>query len=384
MGSTEILDCEISNNSGGGIQGAYTNLTISNCTIFENNSDLGGGLYFYDSNEQVAECIIYDNTANKGGGIYLNASSGDFDNCTISTNQANDSGGGIYSYDDLSEIKNCTISQNIANYSGGGINCWDTSPTFTNCIISNNSATSGGAFGCEDSSPIISYCTILLNEASFGGGLGCMGISYPSITNCILWRNNAPEEIFVSSGEPTITYSDIQGDWIGEGNFDLDPFFTDPAKGDYHLTISSPCLDSGIDVGVNDDWDGDTRPYGEDFDIGMDEYYAAESIEVLLLDCPNSVSVNDTLTFTAGVVNTSLDLVQFDQIRLYISGPLTTEMDVYSGSTYTLGIGDQIIRPLSLFVPEIVIAGWYTITLGVSYEETSLSKSSFFIEALDV
>jgi hypothetical protein len=47
-----------------------------------------------------------------------------------------------------------------------------------------------------------------------------------------------------------------------------DPLFTT----DYHLRANSPCIDTGANVGVNDDYDGNKRKQGAGYDIGAFEY----------------------------------------------------------------------------------------------------------------
>jgi hypothetical protein len=55
-------------------------------------------------------------------------------------------------------------------------------------------------------------------------------------------------------------------------NIDSDPLFI--GTGNYHLTINSPCIDTGTSLNpdVLTDIDGDIRPQGNHFDIGADEY----------------------------------------------------------------------------------------------------------------
>jgi hypothetical protein len=131
----------------------------------------------------------------------------------------------------------------------------------------------------------------ILTNCTFSGNYGGM-ISYhywddpnsvagPVLTNCILWYNT-PNEIPQNS---TVTYSNIQGGWEGQGNIDEDPLFANPGywadvndpnivvdepdfsntiwvDGDYHLKsqsgrwdpvsqiwliddLTSPCIDAG-------------------------------------------------------------------------------------------------------------------------------------------
>ncbi len=51
--------------------------------------------------------------------------------------------------------------------------------------------------------------------------------------------------MYVYSGDPVITYSDVQGGWVGAGNIDIDPAFVKENWGDYRLLWGSPCIDAG-------------------------------------------------------------------------------------------------------------------------------------------
>ncbi|MBL7023179.1 MAG: hypothetical protein ISR90_03875, partial [Candidatus Marinimicrobia bacterium] len=167
-----------------------------------------------------------------------------------------DGGGGIYCEYSSPNLENVTISGNSAECSGGGIYCNYSSPNLANVTISGNSAEwSGGGISCGSfSSPSLENVTISGNSASSGGGISSSSSSSPSLVNCILW-NDAPQEVSVSFGSVNIFYSDIQGGWSGEGNIDLDPFFTDPENGNYTLQPNSPCIDAGTAFFV---FEGDT------------------------------------------------------------------------------------------------------------------------------
>lgn len=43
------------------------------------------------------------------------------------------------------------------------------------------------------------------------------------------------------------------GGWNGEGNFDLDPRFVNPAAVDYRLRQDSPCRDTGLNDSLPSD-----------------------------------------------------------------------------------------------------------------------------------
>ena len=282
--SPTINNCIITENTatsytgGGGIQCDFSFPTITNCTISYNTSyNLAGGIGCWQSSPIIANSTISANTAlesnGRGGGIYLH--SGDFPtitNCTISDNKAK-YGGGIYTESSSSPtITFCNISGNTASYNGGGIYLGSGSPTLSNCIISDNTAFSGrgGGIVCFHSSPPIINCTISGNKATYdGGGMDLVSAS-PTVTNCIFW-NDLPDEIGGGYESPTVTYSNVQGGFSGTGNIDADPQFIN--NGDYHLTVSSPCIDEGTSVGAPDyDIDGDQRPQDAGYDMGADEY----------------------------------------------------------------------------------------------------------------
>jgi parallel beta-helix repeat protein len=272
--SPTLVNCTIDANAvygsdwasgGGGVFCYSSSPMLTNCTITGNTAcgstyGRGGGVYCYSSSPMLTNCTITGNTASgisSGGGVYCYYySSPRLTNCTISGNTAgvSSSGGGVYCYYYSSpRLTNCTITGNTASGSsfgyGGGVYCSgsSSSPRLTNCTISQNSATyRGGGVYCDSSSPMLTNCTISQNSATYlGGGVYCTSTSSkPVISNCILWADT-PQEIYVYSGTPVVTYSDVQGGWTGTGNLNTDPLFVDAAGGDYHLAGNSPCIDAG-------------------------------------------------------------------------------------------------------------------------------------------
>ncbi len=181
-----------------------------------------------------------------------------------------------------------TITNTVAER-GAGVSCVGGSkPTISNCIFRGNSALGpasrmprayGGAIYCQASNPRIASCTFHGNSAKTqGGAVYCEG-SAPTIINCIFWGNR-PDGVYGSG--LTVTYSDIQGGWKGEGNIDRDPLFADAARGDCHLqsqggrwdpmgkrwvidSAMSPCIDAGdpdSEVG------NEPKPNGDRIDMG--------------------------------------------------------------------------------------------------------------------
>ena len=269
---------------GGGIYCENSSLKITNTIINNNTSSLysGGGICcIKDSSLTITSSTISGNSANsKGGGIFFSSfhpSSMLFiTDCIIEKNSSTfGSGGGIYCSASLTIfITGCTISENTAPQGkGGGIYC-DSATDIANCNIFANSAGNGGGIYSGGFSSVTN-CTISGNTASAGGGgMACAGILPPTVINSIFWENS-PDEIYVlKNSYPKVKYSDISGGWSGTNNIDADPLFVNPADGDFHLKPDSPCIDAGDPDSdfPKDDIDGDSRPQGEKYDMGSDEF----------------------------------------------------------------------------------------------------------------
>lgn len=229
------------------------------------------------------------------------------------TNGYRSTGGGLGCSNSSSpSITNCIITGNTVTHYGGGIYCsYHCSPRITNCIIQGNSADFGGGIGCGfTSNPKIVNCVITGNMVTTDGGGIHTSNSSPAIINTIVWDNTADninDEINVYLGSPWADCSLI-GDTSCPPDlsctdclFDLDPLFV--GIGDYHLTLDSPCLDTGSEAGAYsylplEDMDGETRPMGARYDIGVDE-----------VACTNNGDVDGSGTITAGDAQTAFYIV---------------------------------------------------------------------------
>ncbi|MHC4735915.1 MAG: right-handed parallel beta-helix repeat-containing protein, partial [Planctomycetota bacterium] len=199
-----------------------------------------------------------------------------------------ESGGGMTNTNSSLILTNCRFIGNSTRRNGGGMCNHETNNlTLANCVFIGNSAEEeGGGMYNRRSSPTLTNCTFSGNSAdNSGGGMYNGGSSGPTITNCILW-GDAPEEINIESGTIDVTYNDIQGGWLGEGNIDADPCFVDPDGADnivgteddnLRLLLDSPCIDTGdntaVPPSVTTDLDGKPRIIGDTVDMGAYEFW---------------------------------------------------------------------------------------------------------------
>jgi len=151
---------------------------IDGFTIVNGSADDGGGILCDGASVTILNCIIIQNMADNGGGVSIKDSAG-------------------------ATLKNCVIAENISNGAGAaGIDCVNADATIVNCTITDNSS---------------------LGDA---GGISLIAESNALITNSILWADS-PNEVSIESGSSaSVTYSNVQGAWPGEGNINADPCFT--------------------------------------------------------------------------------------------------------------------------------------------------------------
>jgi hypothetical protein len=172
-------------------------------------------------------------------------------------------------------------------HSDMAILCSGSSPTIANCLIIGNRLTSfsaGAVICCTDSSVTFANCTIADNYGGEKGAALSLVNSPVTLVNSILWDNTPRDILIAGTGQPSISYSDLAGGWLGPGNIDAAPLFARSTRwvdryrpgvvvspdyfdavsvtGDYHLqsgagrwdptpgewvqdAVSSPCMDAG-------------------------------------------------------------------------------------------------------------------------------------------
>ena len=184
-----------------------------------------------------------------GGDRVVTFSGGEDASCVLAGFTVTGASTGIYCFGASPTINICSIEGN----GGVGIELHNgSSPTIINCRIAANAGAGIQMWALTDGRviiynyPTITNCTIAGNlEQGILGGI-------PTITNSIIWANS-PQQIVEAQSTISVTYSDVQGGFPGEGNIDADPLFADPSNGDYHLKSQAGRWDPNSQTWVVDD-----------------------------------------------------------------------------------------------------------------------------------
>jgi hypothetical protein len=225
--------------TGGGIRCQFGG-TVSNCVVSGNSVDgySGGGLYLYQGGT-VENCRIEYNTASThGGGV--RSYGGTIRDSTIQHNAASaDYGGGIFGYYGTL-IYNCNVVSNSAGW-GGGVFLLASSEMHNSVVAYNVAEVEGGGVYFHDGG-LVNNCTVAANAAAtYGSGLFCNNCG--AIRNSVVWGN----EGFDITGTPTTNEYNCLREWNGPGTAvtTADPLYASPAAGNYRLSESSGCRNSG-------------------------------------------------------------------------------------------------------------------------------------------
>ncbi|MHC4500324.1 MAG: right-handed parallel beta-helix repeat-containing protein, partial [Planctomycetota bacterium] len=245
---------------------------------FGNIDFKGKNVKLRSANPEDANVVASTVIRGWGRGAVVNFTSGERIGCVLSGFTIRDGNEGIYCQGAMPTITHCRIEGNasagiksryqagwreaakvvscaIVGNEGDGINATGRiTPSLTNCIVAGNKRR--GSY-CGNSSII--NCTVT------GNGLSGITGSKVEISNCII-RGNLGHQIKDRWSSCTVSYSDVEGGWGGEGNIDADAGFVLPGywsglvdpnvfdpndpnvfwiDGDYHLPGGSPGVDAG-------------------------------------------------------------------------------------------------------------------------------------------
>ena len=288
-----------SNGWGGGLYNVKSNLSIANCIFSKNFAAAIGGGVCNDASSTLTNCIFAGNYAGQRGGGMEQMGYSTLTNCIFIENSCGSRGGGVSIFETgTSYFIGCIFTKNVA-YSGGAIHSWHGSSWFINCTFNSNLAERGGVvYNTYRGYPDFMNCAFVGNTANYRGGVIFNNYHEVEVVNCTFIGNSAEtgravageyegyttevqivnsiiwdggDEIWTEDerSKVTVTYSDIEGGYTGDGNINEDPCFVDTDGPDnilgteddnLHLRAGSPCIDAGDNDSVpldSLDLDGD-------------------------------------------------------------------------------------------------------------------------------
>lgn len=297
----------------GGAAIIRNNGVLKNCKIEYNAAGLRGGGVYLQEGGIIQNCTLANNTALIGGSAFFNY--GGEMTASILENNSAELGGAICC-ENGGYIRNCLFRENNADYIGGGV-CISFGADLVNCtFVNNNSHQSGGGMYGEYDNQMggiglrISN-SIFWNNSSNGSGQQINlngGNSHISLSNCAI--QDIDQVIFGSTElHDNINLNAVNDDPDG-------PQFTDPGSGVFTLTKNSPCVNTGENNVVTDQFDlaGNDRIQGQTVDIGAYESPFLTAIPTIL----------PAALFVQAYPNPATDRVTFDMAGT--TGPVRVEI----------------------------------------------------------
>ena len=332
----------IASNLGGAI--------ISDVEVYGNNR-VGIDITETISNVVVSNVVTHDNTWN---GIWITSNVSDVEilNCTSYGNY--DSGIRIEGNANNVKIRNCKLYSNIDE----GIMVYRGSPT--NVTITYNQVYNNDSYGLRGENVV---GLTVLNNTFYGNRNGGYDV-YFNTANNVLLKNTILRTLYFSGSSVSSDYNLYYGtppDVINgnttlaeyfsatgnaEHSFTGNPLFTSAGNGIFTLTSESPAIDAGTNVGLTEDFAGNSVPSGVSPDIGAYEYLSqtipAPTIDSVVI-APNNgyAKVGDSVIITVTAGNNKAGLAPSNATINGKQVPLVDKGDGTYVGIYTVAEGDN-------------------------------------------
>ena len=254
--SVEALDCTFRGNEawgvgsgqGGAIYGGNGSVVHVRDCRFEGNSSQGdfgvsgGAIAMVNSRLEAARSSFTGNQTFSSdiadsGAILIRGGTADMVSCEFRDNVVNPSGDAYFNYGGALYARfGAEVTLTNAVFEGNEVR-------MDNACDYNDWVARGGAIAVDRASLTLNHCTIVDNPSACPGMIYASGSIDPAVItvrNSIL-RGGDTVFDFVSGVEATVSYSNIEGGFPGEGNIDADPLLTP----DFMLGEGSPSIDTG-------------------------------------------------------------------------------------------------------------------------------------------
>ncbi|MBN1581201.1 MAG: cadherin-like domain-containing protein [Anaerolineae bacterium] len=296
-GDLTVIDSTISDNmasmgGGGGILNDGGVVTITHSLIADNSAGgSGGGVSNWLGTLTFIDTTISGNGGTDGGGIFSQGSLV-VENSAISDNSCGGFGGGIFSGDETASISNCTLSGNYAN-DGGGI--YDEGMMqIVNVTLSGNSARANGGGVYSGVMTNISFSTLVGNVAGLGGGI--YNGSGLAMANSIIADSTGGDCTEWGEYNVTNNLADAPCGTGGVTSLDLTLADNGGATWTHALLPGSNAIDAAVGCPPPaSDQRGVTRPQGVACDIGAFEFEPPPNVAPVAVDDAYSVGEDSSL-----------------------------------------------------------------------------------------